>query len=64
MTPDSFMKKNQFVKIIALPDLAISTELSYIRHRSLSDVFSIYSVDGSLREYSKSSYAITSFTDE
>ena len=35
--------KNLFVKVIGLPDLAISTEARYIRHRSLSDINSIFS---------------------
>ncbi len=34
--------KVAFVKKIGLPDLAISTEAKYIRHRSLSDIFSIF----------------------
>ena len=49
-------KKNTLVKIIGLPDLAISTEATYIRHRSLSDLFSIYKDDGDLREYFPSSF--------
>jgi hypothetical protein len=49
-------KKNLFIKVTSLPDLAISTEANYIRHRSISDIFSIYRDDGTLREYSPSSY--------
>ncbi len=64
MNDSDLVQKNMFVKTVGLPDLAISTETSYIRHRSLSDIFSIYSVDGSLREYSKSSYANTSLINE
>ncbi len=37
------VKKRVFVKMVALPDLCISTEAKYIRHRSLSDIFSIFS---------------------
>ncbi len=48
--------KNIFVKTIGLPDLAISTEATYIRHRSLSDLFAIYKDDGDLREYFPSSF--------
>ncbi len=38
-------QKQIFVKYIGLPDLSISTEAKYIRHRSLSDLFSIFSED-------------------
>ena len=53
-------QKKAFVKLVGLPDLAISTEASYIRHRSLSDIFSIYKDDGSLREYFPSSFIYNS----
>ena len=49
-------KKNDFISLVGLPDLAISTEATYIRHRSMSSVFSIYKDDGSLREYFPSTY--------
>jgi hypothetical protein len=49
-------KKSAFVKIVGLPDIAISTEATYIRHRSLSDMFSIYKDDGALREYFPSTF--------
>ena len=49
-------KKLEFVNICKLPDLAISTEATYVRHRSMSDLFSIYKDDGSLREYFPSTY--------
>ncbi|MBU1658968.1 hypothetical protein KKG72_07965 [bacterium] len=52
-------KKMAFVALSGLPDLAISTEATYIRHRSLSDIFSIYKDDGSLREYFPSTYTIS-----
>jgi hypothetical protein len=52
-------KKSAFVQITGLPDLAISTEASYVRHRSLSTVSAIYKDDGSLREYFPSTYAIS-----
>lgn len=59
MTKSSLNKKLEFIKLTQLPDLAISTEATYIRHRSLSKVGSIYKDDGSLREYFPSSYAIS-----
>ena len=39
-----------FVKLIGLPDLAISNETHYVRHRSLSDTFSIFSNSPTLSE--------------
>ena len=38
-------QKRAFVAKVGLPDIALSTEAKYIRHRSLSDVFSIFSED-------------------
>ncbi len=35
-------QKRLFVEKIGLPDLAISTEAKYIRHRSITDIFSIF----------------------
>lgn len=52
-------KKKEFVALTQLPDLAISTEATYIRHRSLSSVFSIYKDDGELREYFPSTFSIS-----
>ena len=49
-------KKNLFVKIIGLPDLAISTEARYIRHRSLSDINSIFSDGPEHLEYAPSTF--------
>jgi hypothetical protein len=49
-------KRVEFVSMVGLPDLAISTEATFIRHRSMSDMFSIYKDDGSLREYFPSTY--------
>lgn len=49
-------KKKTFVNTLALPDIAFCSETMYIRHRSLSDVFSIYKDDPNLREYSLNSY--------
>ncbi len=52
-------KKNIFVSLVGLPDLAISTEATYVRHRTMATVFSIYKDDGTLREYFPSTYAIS-----
>lgn len=55
----SLEKKNNFVKISGLPDLALSTETNSVRHRSLSDIFSVYKEDGTLWEYFPSTYVYT-----
>ncbi len=47
----NFADKRSFVKLIALPDLAISTEAKYIRHRSLSDIGSVFSEDPESQSY-------------
>ncbi|SFV74830.1 hypothetical protein MNB_SM-3-174 [hydrothermal vent metagenome] len=52
-------KKKIFTHLCGLPDLAISTEATYIRRRSLSTIFSIYKDDPILREYMFSTYAIS-----
>jgi len=56
LSQESKNKREAFVAISGLPDLAISTEATFIRHRSMSDMFSIYKDDGSLREYFPSTY--------
>ena len=43
--------KNILVSSLGLPDLAISTEAMYIRHRTLSDTFSIFKEGPELKEY-------------
>lgn len=51
-------QKSDFISIVGLPDLAISTEAGYIRHRSLSDTKSIF-IDGCEHlEYFSSTFAI------
>jgi len=56
MTKEMKKAKIEFVQLVQLPDLAISTEATYIRHRSLADIFSIYKDDGNLREYFPSTF--------
>lgn len=51
-------KKYATVAFIGLPDLALSNE-PYLRHRSLSSIFAIYSIDGALREYEKESFLLS-----
>ena len=55
-TQERLNKKLTFLKYSTLPDLAISTEASYVRHRSLSNIFSVYKDDGNLREYFPSTF--------
>jgi len=53
---DMLNSKVTFINLAGLPDLAISTEATYVRHRSMSELFSIYKDDGTLREYFPSTY--------
>ena len=50
-------QKRAFVAKVGLPDIALSTEAKYIRHRSLSDVFSIFSEDPEGVSYFVTTYA-------
>jgi hypothetical protein len=59
MTKEMKEKKNYFVSLVGLSDLAISTEASYVRNRSVSSIFAIYKDDPTLREYFPSTYAIS-----
>ena len=52
-------KKIAFVQMSSLPDLALFSQNYTLRHRTLSDMFSIYPDDGCLREYSLSSYTFS-----
>jgi len=56
ITPKQKLKKEQFVRLSGLPDLAIVTENFAVRHRTLADLFSIYGDDPTLREYFPSSF--------
>lgn len=58
ISSDQIKLKRDFVSLIQLPDLALSTEATYIRHRSLASTFDIYKDDGTLREYLPSSFVI------
>ena len=59
MTKTALKHKLAFVSLTRLPDLAINSEVGYLRVRSLSSVGSIYHVDGSLREYALATFAIS-----
>ncbi len=58
MSLETKEKKVLFVGLTGLPDLAFSSNSSYIRHRTLSMVSDIYNLDGCLREYDSATYAI------
>ena len=58
LTTESLNKKELFVKIVGLPDLAISTEVNYIRHRSLTDINSIFKDGPEHIEYAPSTFVI------
>jgi len=59
MSDKMLSKKMIFLKTSQLPDLALFNGQDYIRNRSLTSVFCIYKDDGSLREYSVFTYAIS-----
>jgi hypothetical protein len=48
--------KKDFVTLTTLPDLAISSGSTYIRHRSLAAPFDIYRDDPALLEYYPSTF--------
>lgn len=52
----SMENKMSIVRIISLPDLAISSNSTYIRHRSYANIFDRLSNDGELQTNSKMSF--------
>lgn len=48
--------KKQAVEITQLPDLALTCEATWLRHRSLSSTFYIFPDDGALLDYFPSSF--------
>lgn len=59
LTKENEAQKVRFVHLVGLPDLALVTETTSIRHRSLTDTFSLYRDDPSLREYFPSTFTYT-----
>ncbi len=49
-------KKSKFISLVGLPDLSISNGANFIRHRSYSDTFSIFSNGPELLEYFPSTF--------
>lgn len=48
--------KNGFVSLVGLPDLALSNSANFIRHRSYSDTFALFSNGPELLEYFPSTF--------
>ena len=48
--------KGKSVSLTKLPDLALASEAIWIRHRSITNIFSIFPEDGNLLEYYPSSF--------
>jgi len=63
VSKEQIKQKNLFVQLVGLPDLAICTEVGYIRHRSISDFFSSFKDDGTLRQYALSTFTYTQKKD-
>ncbi len=55
-TPQALSEKKMFISHVGLPDLALVSEAHYVRHRSLSDVFSFFGDSPSLLEYFPSTF--------
>jgi len=49
-------KKEIFVALVGLPDISLVSEAHYVRHRSLSDVFSYFGDSPELLEYFPSTF--------
>lgn len=53
---DAIQNKVNFTRIVGLPDLSVVSEARYVRHRSLSDIFSFFGDSPSLSEYFPSTF--------
>ncbi len=56
LTEEAIRDKRDFIRVAKSPDLAISTEAFYIRHRTLANISDIYREDSSLYEYFPSTF--------
>ena len=56
LSPESITCKESFTSLVGLPDLALVSEAHFIRHRSLSDVFSAFADAPELLEYFPSTF--------
>lgn len=50
------LRKEQLIAFVGLPDVALVSEAHFIRHRSLSDVFSSFNESPELLEYFPSTF--------
>lgn len=53
---DQTEQRKLYVQMVALPDLSISSETRSIRHRSLSDIFSIFNEGPEIRDFFPASF--------
>jgi hypothetical protein len=53
---DAISQKRKAVSLIQLPDLALVTETIWLRHRSVTNMFSVFPEDGTLLDYYPSSF--------
>ncbi len=53
---EALLPKKEVVGLIGLPDMALSTEAHYIRHRSLSDLCEVFGLGPALLPYFPSDY--------
>lgn len=56
LTSQKLNEKKTYISYIGLPDLALVSEAHYVRHRSLSDVFSFFGDSPELLEYFPSTF--------
>ncbi len=56
------IKKQKAVAIIGLPDLSIASNVVWIRHRSIGNIFSVFPEDGTLLDYYPSSFVYNAET--
>jgi len=56
LSPEKVTCKEALVSLVGLPDLALVSETHYVRHRSLSDVFSYFNESPELLEYFPSTF--------
>lgn len=56
LTPEKITCKETLSSFVGLPDLALVSEAHYVRHRSLSDVFSYFNESPELLEYFPSTF--------
>lgn len=56
LSNEQIEQRSLYVQMVALPDLSISSETRSIRHRSLSDIFSIFNEGPEIRDFFPASF--------